>query len=174
MILLVLESGNTDNYLCLNNRCRKGTADLLVNLADLWPVGEPSAVALQSRRICGDSSPGNFWVNTCLLFKLDIPSLVTSSTDFFCLVPTLLRKVLLLATSMCANTVGLWFHNNSLLHGDVFLQETCIWIASRVFWFFGSVTSRNLVMSWNGHMQDLGWNIVIHMMCTLKSRVAWS
>ena len=107
MILLVFESGNTDNCPCLNNRCRKGTADLLVNLADLWPVGEPSAVALQSRRICGDSSPGNFWVNTCLLFKLDIPSLVTSSTDFFCLVPTLLRKVLLLATSMCANTVGL-------------------------------------------------------------------
>jgi thiol oxidase len=42
-----------------SKRCRKGTADLLVDLADLWPVGEPSAVALQSRRICGDSSPGS-------------------------------------------------------------------------------------------------------------------
>ena len=74
MILLVFESGNSDNRPCHNNRCRKGTADLLVNLADLWPVGEPSALALQSRRICGDSSPGNFWVNTCLLLKLYIYS----------------------------------------------------------------------------------------------------
>ena len=109
-------------------------------------------------------------------FKLHMPSLVICSTDFFYLVPTLLWKVLLLATGMCANAVGLWFHNNSLLHGDVFLQETelAFDLLLGYFWVFCSVTSRHLVMSWNGHMQDLGWNNVIHMMCTLKSRVAWS
>jgi hypothetical protein len=49
---------------CLGIRCRKGIADVLVNIADLWFEGEPSMEALSDYHLCGKSSPANFWVSS--------------------------------------------------------------------------------------------------------------
>ncbi|KAG0560575.1 hypothetical protein KC19_10G191000 [Ceratodon purpureus] len=46
-----------------SKRCRKGVAELLVNMADLWSEGEPSIEILSDYHVCGKSSPANFWVS---------------------------------------------------------------------------------------------------------------
>lgn len=46
-----------------SKRCRKGSADLLVNFDDLWSEGDPSMEVLSKYRICGKSSPSNYWVS---------------------------------------------------------------------------------------------------------------
>lgn len=53
---------------CLGIRCRKGTAGLLVDLADLWSEGEPSMEVLSKYHVCGKSSPTNFWVSVAPIF----------------------------------------------------------------------------------------------------------
>ncbi len=51
------------NVLCSEeSRCRKGSANLLVNLAELWPAGQVPTAAFLDHPLCGSGLPRNFWV----------------------------------------------------------------------------------------------------------------
>lgn len=43
-------------------RCRKGSAKLLENLAEWWPLRQPPANALREQQLCGPDLPRGFWV----------------------------------------------------------------------------------------------------------------
>jgi hypothetical protein len=45
------------------SRCRKGSANLLVNLAELWPAGQVPTAAFLDHPLCGSGLPRNFWVS---------------------------------------------------------------------------------------------------------------
>lgn len=46
-----------------SERCRKGSANLLVNLAELWPAGQVPTAAFLDHPLCGPGLPRNFWVS---------------------------------------------------------------------------------------------------------------
>ncbi len=68
------------NVLCSEeSRCRKGSANLLVNLAELWPAGQVPTAAFLDHPLCGSGLPRNFWVcfsiHLSLLLIIVLPNL---------------------------------------------------------------------------------------------------
>lgn len=45
-------------------RCREGSAKVLNNLVDWWPLHQPPANALKEQQLCGPGLPRGFWVGS--------------------------------------------------------------------------------------------------------------
>ena len=53
-------------------RCRKGSAKILENLAEWWPIRQAPANILREQQLCGPGLPRGYWVCLNTFFPVSI------------------------------------------------------------------------------------------------------